>query len=128
MQKVTGLGGIFFKAENPSALYQWYEKHLGLKGDPNAGVHFKWRDAEDPSNPGRTVWAVFPKDTKYFGPSGSTFMLNYRVADLDATLNALREEGVAIDEHREDHEYGRFAWITDPEGNRIELWEPAKGY
>jgi len=124
MQRVTGLGGIFIKAENPSELYQWYEKHLGIKGDPHAGVNFQWRDANDPGKTGMTVWALFPKNTKYFGSGSSNCMLNYRVADLDALLKVLREEGVAIDEHREDHEYGRFAWITDPEGNRIELWEP----
>jgi predicted enzyme related to lactoylglutathione lyase len=78
------------------------------------------------NNPGMTVWSLFPEDTKYFNPSGSSFMVNYRVENLDELLKALREEGVEIDPKREDSEYGRFAWITDPEGNRIELWEPPK--
>ena len=125
MKRVTGLGGIFFKTENPEALYQWYEKHLGIKRDPVEGVTFSWRDAEDPSKKGMTVWSLFPKHTKYLDPSRATFMINYRVDDMDALLRALREEGVEIDK-QEDSEYGRFAWIMDPEGNRIELWEPPK--
>src|SRR5882724_5382421 len=124
MKRVTGIGGIFFKSDNPDALYEWYEKHLGIKRDPVKGVTFNWRDAEDASKMGMTVWSLFPKHTKYFDPSRSGFMLNYRVDNLDTLLEVLRAEGVEIDEKREDSEYGRFAWIMDPEGNRIELWEP----
>jgi predicted enzyme related to lactoylglutathione lyase len=126
MKRVTGLGGVFFKAEHPEELYQWYEKHLGVRREGQEPVAFNWRQADDPEKAGTTVWAIFPKDTKYFNPSHSSFMMNFRVEDLDGLLAALREEGVEIDPHREDHEYGRFAWIMDPEGNRIELWEPPK--
>jgi len=127
MQRVTGLGGVFFKAKDPKAMYAWYETHLGIKGEADgSGVMFHWRDANDPGKTGLTVWSIFPESTKYFDPSKAPFMLNYRVENLDALLAALREEGVAIDPKGEQYEYGKFAWITDPEGNRIELWEPPK--
>lgn len=123
MRRVTGLGGVFFKAENPKRLYEWYEKHLGIKAEAHGGM-FRWRDDGDPE--GVTAWSIFKQDTAYFSPSQKPFMLNYRVENLDALLEALRTEGVWIDPKREDHDYGRFAWIMDPEGNRIELWEPAR--
>jgi predicted enzyme related to lactoylglutathione lyase len=126
MKRVTALGGIFFKADNPEKLYTWYEKHLGLQRQGQEAVVFNWRQADDPEKPGMTVWSIFPKDTKYFDPSRSSFMMNFMVEDLDGLLAALREEGVEVDPRREDYDYGRFAWIMDPEGNRIELWEPAK--
>jgi predicted enzyme related to lactoylglutathione lyase len=125
MKRVTGIGGIFFKSENPEKLYDWYENHLGIKRDPKAGVCFAWREPGT-GETGYTVWSLFPRSTKYFDPSRSSFMVNYRVEDLDALLALLRQEGVEIDDRREDSEYGRFAWIMDPEGNRIELWEPPK--
>jgi predicted enzyme related to lactoylglutathione lyase len=124
MDRVTGLGGIFFKANDPETLYTWYEQHLGIKRGPDETVAFHWRDATDREQSGMTVWALFPKDSDYFGPGRAGFMINYRVADLDGLMARLREEGVTIDEKREDYPYGRFAWILDPEGNRIELWEP----
>jgi predicted enzyme related to lactoylglutathione lyase len=124
-KRVTGLGGIFFKADDPQKLYQWYEQHLGIKSESH-GAMFQWRDQDDPSQEGMTIWAMFPRNTGYFKPSDAPFMLNYRVDDLDALLEALRSEGVTIDPKQENHEYGRFAWIMDPEGNRIELWEPPK--
>jgi predicted enzyme related to lactoylglutathione lyase len=125
MQRVTGIGGVFFKSANSASLYDWYEKHLGIKQDvPGQGASFHWRDAKDPEKPGMTAWSIFPETTKYFDPSKSTFMINYRVENLDALLEVLRAEGVEIDPKREDADYGRFAWITDPEGNKIELWEP----
>jgi len=126
MRRVTGLGGLFFKAENPEELYQWYEKHLGVARQGQEAATFNWRYADDPQKAGMTVWAAFPKDTTYFNPSTSSFMMNFIVEDLDGLLAALREEGVEVDPKREDYEYGRFAWIMDPEGNRIELWEPPK--
>ncbi len=127
MKRVTGIGGIFFKSDNPAELYAWYEKHLGIVCEEHgSGAMFPWRDGEEGQSTGMTVWAIFPRDTRYFDPSRSGWMINYRVADLDGLLQALKEEGVEIDPHREDYDYGRFAWIMDPEGNRIELWEPVK--
>src|SRR5579863_9190727 len=127
MKRVTGIGGIFFKAENPEKLYEWYEKHLGIKSGPQGqGAMLHWREDENPERRGMTVWALFEKHSKYFNPSRSSFMLNYRVDDLDGLLKALAEEGVEIDPKRQDADYGRFAWIMDPDGNRIELWEPPK--
>jgi predicted enzyme related to lactoylglutathione lyase len=89
-------------------------------------VVFPWRYADQSDRQGMTVWSIFRNDTKYLDPSKASFMLNYRVENMDQVLKALAEEGVEIDPHREDGEYGRFAWIMDPEGNRIELWEPPK--
>jgi catechol 2,3-dioxygenase-like lactoylglutathione lyase family enzyme len=129
MKRVTGIGGIFFKSDNPEKLLQWYETHLGFRRSADGGgAVFEWREAEthDSQNNGMTVWSVFPRDTKYFNPSQSAFMINYRVDNLDELLEALKEEGVQIDPHREDHDYGRFAWVMDPDGNRVELWEPPK--
>jgi predicted enzyme related to lactoylglutathione lyase len=124
MERVTGLGGLFFKAEDPEALYTWYENHLGLTRGSDEAVTFRWRQHDDKEKEARTVWGIFPETTQYFNPSRASFMMNFRVADLDALLQALQEEGVEIYPHREDYEYGCFAWIMDPEGNRIELWEP----
>lgn len=127
MKRVTGIGGIFFKADDPKKLYEWYAKHLGIQSEPNGmGAMLHWREDENPERRGMTIWALFEKQSKYFEPSSAPFMLNYRVDNLDALLEALRAEGVQIDPKREDHDYGRFAWITDPEGNKIELWEPPK--
>jgi predicted enzyme related to lactoylglutathione lyase len=129
MQRVTGIGGIFFKARDPQQMTAWYSKHLGIPADNDMGGHamFGWRDNNDPEREGSTVWALFPHDTTYFQPSESPLMINYRVADLDGLLAQLREEGVAVEDRIEAYEYGRFAWIMDPEGNRIELWEPPLG-
>jgi len=127
MKRVTGIGGIFFKAKDQEKLYQWYEKHLGLKREPHGyGVALRWREFDQPEREGLTVWSIFANNAKYFDPSPAPFMINYRVENLDELLEALRQEGVEIDPKREDADYGRFAWITDPEGNRIELWEPPK--
>ncbi|HEY2905621.1 MAG TPA: VOC family protein [Vicinamibacterales bacterium] len=123
MRRVVGLGGVFFKAKDPAKLYAWYEAHLGLAKDAMSGAVTFENGGEVP---GTTVWAIFKEDTKYFGPGGGSLMLNFRVDDLDALLAALAPEGVEIDPKREQHEYGKFAWIVDPEGNRIELWEPTK--
>lgn len=123
MKRATGIGGVFFKSKDPQALYAWYEKHLGIKLEPHGqGAVFPFSD--DPE--GMTAWSIFPADTKYFGPGPQPFMLNFRVADLDALLAALQAEGVTIDPKREDADYGRFAWIVDPDGNRVELWGPPK--
>lgn len=127
MARVTGIGGIFFKGKNPDELSAWYRQHLGIEVDDSHMSIFRWREHDEPEREGSTVWSVFPSDTTYFGPGDAPFMINYRVADLDAVLEQLREEGVRIDEKREDGEYGRFAWIFDPDGNRIELWQPPEG-
>jgi predicted enzyme related to lactoylglutathione lyase len=125
MKRVTGIGGVFIKADNPERLYAWYEKHLGLKGNPGEGILFRWPDPEGIS--GTTVFAIFPRDTKYFQPGRGECMLNFRVENLDALLEALRAEGAEVDPKREDDDCGCFAWILDPEGNRIELWQPPVG-
>lgn len=126
MKRVTGIGGIFFKSKDPKALTDWYASHLGIPLGEYGQVMFEWRGAEDPTEEGVTVWSPFPEDTTYFEPTKAAFMVNYRVDDLDALLEALKAEGVVSDPKREDSEYGRFAWINDLEGNRIELWEPPK--
>jgi predicted enzyme related to lactoylglutathione lyase len=125
MQRVTGIGGVFFKSKDPRKLSVWYEKHLGLKSEDNV-VFFRWRDANTDA-PGTTLLSFFPQDTKYFEPGTSPLMMNYRVENLDALLEMLRAEGVDIHEKRENSEYGQFAWITDPDGNKIELWQPPGG-
>jgi len=124
-KRVTGIGGIFFKAKDPKAMYAWYEKHLGLAKD--AATHtvtFASKDAQTDEET-HTYWSLFKQDTTYLEPSTSSFMLNYRVADMDAVVSALKSEGIEI-LGRQDEEYGRFAWIMDPEGNKIELFEPPK--
>ncbi len=124
MKRTTGIGGIFLKAKDPKALYAWYREHLGIESSPDSGA--MWRDADHPEIPGCYVFSLFPQDTKYFGPGNQSFMLNFRVDNLDELLKALRAEGVPVDDKVEAHEYGKFGWITDPEGNRVELWEPPK--
>lgn len=119
MKRVTGIGGIFFKAKDPQQTKAWYQQHLGI-GD---GM-FRWRAHDEPAQEGTTVWAPFKAETTYFEPSQSPFMVNYRVADLEALLAALRAEGVEQVGEMQSHDYGKFAWILDPDGNKIELWEP----
>ena len=127
MKRVTGLGGLFFKAKDPNTMYEWYEKHLGIQREPDgSGAMFHWRDAAQPEQTGLTIWSIFPQDTKYFGTGSSPFMMNFRVDNMEELLKALREEGVTIDPKVEEYDFGKFAWIIDPEGNRIELWEPPK--
>ena|SRR5580704_9042714 len=123
MARVTGIGGIFFRARDPKALAAWYAQHLGIQVTEWGGAQFLWSD-EVPPTTGSTAWNIFPADTKYFGPTPQAYMVNYRVDDLDAVLTQLAAAGVSIDPKREDASYGRFAWITDPEGNRVELWQP----
>jgi predicted enzyme related to lactoylglutathione lyase len=124
MKRVTGIGGVFFKADDPKALQAWYERHLGVPVDEKGYVSFPWRELD--GKEAMTVWSAFSRDTRYFGDGPQPFMINYRVEDLDAVLAALAAEGVTVDPKREDGEFGRFGWIVDPEGNRIELWEPPK--
>jgi catechol 2,3-dioxygenase-like lactoylglutathione lyase family enzyme len=125
MKRVTGLGGFFLKCRDPEAAMAWYGRHLGIPFDPSyGGWAFEWRTADEPAQKGSTLLTFFPAGTEYFGPGGAPFMCNFRVADMDALLAALAEEGVRIDPKREDTDYGRFAWIYDPDGQKIELWEP----
>ncbi len=124
MRKVTGIGGVFFRANDPGSLMAWYRDHLGI--DVSAyGSSFKWVGSESPKKSGYTVWCPFNEDTEYFGSMNKQFMINYRVADLPALMDELREGGVEIVGELEEHENGKFAWICDPEGNKLELWEPA---
>lgn len=122
MEKVTGIGGIFFKAREPKKMAAWYRDHLGIQSK-GGYADFVWRDKDNPDLIGRTVWALFPTNTSYLGSPAAPMMINYRVANLERLLTQLRREGVTL-EKVQDQDYGRFAWITDPEGNRIELWEP----
>jgi predicted enzyme related to lactoylglutathione lyase len=124
MQHVTGIGGIFFKSNEPEKLCGWYRKHLGLEINERAAT-FKWHRFDDPKRETYTVWSPFPNDTDYFAPSEKPFMINFQVENLEQLLAQLKQEGVDVDPRVETYDYGRFGWIMDPEGNRIELWEPA---
>ncbi len=126
-QHVVGIGGIFFRARNPKALSEWYSKRLGLKVKDNVAL-FTWNSPRNPKKKGYTVWALFPKSTSYFGSKQTQFMINYRVKNLASLLATLRREGVRVAKKIEASQYGKFGWITDPEGNRIELWEPPRNY
>lgn len=120
MKRVTGIGGVFFKARDPKALSAWYRDHLGVPVQSWGGAAFDWKGEPD----GTTAWNIFPDSTKYFEPSKAPFMVNYRVADLVQLLAALRAEGCNVDEKMDESEFGKFGWVTDPEGNKVELWEP----
>ncbi|HWX20474.1 MAG TPA: VOC family protein [Candidatus Binatia bacterium] len=120
--RVTGIGGVFLKARDPKRMAAWYRKHLGIQSQ-EGHADFLWREKDRPGKVSRTVWALFPADTDYFKPSRSPFMLNYRVTNLGHLVEELRRKGVKIEKVAQD-DYGRFAWLSDPEGNRVELWEP----
>ena len=121
---VTGIGGIFFRSPDPDRLRAWYDAHLGIVSD-SWGAVFPFREHAAPEVEGYTVWSISPASTTNFGDSGQQHMINYRVRDLDAVLASLRAAEVWIDEKREDSSFGRFAWIRDADGNRVELWQPA---
>ena len=121
--RILGIGGVFFKSANRDQMREWYSKHLGL-ADKGGGAMLPWREREDPKKEHVTVWTIFPSTTDYFGSGNAPFMINYIVDDLDALLDRLKEEGVKIDPKRMDESYGRFAWIYDLDGNKIELWQP----
>jgi predicted enzyme related to lactoylglutathione lyase len=122
-KKATGIGGIFFKCKNPDEMKEWYGKHLGLNTD-EYGAMFEFRKTENPEQKGYLQWSPFPENTEYFKPSKKDFMINYRVENLEKLLEELSKEGVEIVGKMETFEYGKFAHIIDPEGNKIELWEP----
>ena len=125
MQRVTGIGGIFFKSPDPKALSAWYRDHLGLDVSDWGGAIFRWGGSDSPS--GTTIWSPFADDTNYLAPSSAPFMINFRVADLDALLAALRVEGCTVLDKTDSSEQGKFGWVIDPDGNKIELWQPPAG-
>ncbi|MBS1743502.1 MAG: VOC family protein [Bacteroidetes bacterium] len=124
MKKVTGIGGIFFKCKDPNQIKEWYNKHLGLDAGPY-GASFEWRDAEDNSKKGLTQWNVNTEAAKMYEPSAKDFMINYRVENLEALVEELKKENVTILDSIASYDYGKFIHILDPEGNKIQLWEPA---
>ena len=119
MAKAVGIGGVFLRARDPKALSAWYALHLGIPSQDGGSLAF-----DGPESTGMTVFAHFPADTRYFGDGPQQAMVNFRVDNLDQLLAQLSQAGVRIDPKRDDYAYGRFAWIWDPEGNRVELWEP----
>ncbi len=121
MAKVTGIGGVFLRARDPARLAEWYRKALGVPMSDGGAVTFHWDGAET------TTLALFAQDTDYFGEPGQRVMINFRVDDLAVLLERLRAHGVEVLPQTEDSEFGRFGWCVDPEGNRVELWEPAPG-
>lgn len=121
MERVLGVGGIFFKAKDPAKLKAWYRDNLGLPGDGAGETMFLTKTDPGPC----LIWSPFPADTTYFAPSSAPFMINFRVKDLHAMLAQLRAAGATVDEKVQEESYGKFGWVMDPEGNRIELWEPA---
>ena len=129
--RVTGVGGFFFKAQNPGKLADWYRTHLGIalvaagKGEHAPQFYpFHWREKDHPETIGATAFSIFPANTKHFEPSSASFMMNFRVANLERLLAQLKQEGVKIGDKIDDGPNGRFGWAMDSEGNRIELWEP----
>lgn len=124
-KRVIGIGGIFFKSEDTAALRDWYDKHLGIKSE-SWGAVFEWRRKDNPDELTSTAWSLFKKDTTYLEPGKKDFMVNYQVENLQLLMVALKEEGVTIVGDIEESEFGKFGWILDPEGNKIELWEPPK--
>ena len=122
MERVNGIGGVFFKARDPKKMAAWYGDHLGIQSKGGFAI-FNWRDKDKPERMGLTTWALFPTNTSYLGSPAATLMINYRVANMERLLAQLRRDGVTVEKAKDDA-FGRFAWITDPEGNRIELWEP----
>jgi predicted enzyme related to lactoylglutathione lyase len=128
-KRVTGIGGVFFKAKDPAKLGEWYAKHLDVElEDSSPTTVFRWRHLDDSERRGATVWSLFPQNTDYFGSNDVQFMINYRVEDLDAVLESLKQEGVEVLREAQDTPYGRFAAIKDPEGNGIELWQAPDDY
>ena len=123
MARVTGIGGVFLRSNDPKRMAKWYSENLGITLSDFNGTAFQWTD-EIPAGTGMTAWSAFPQDTSYFGEGQQSTMINYRVDDLDALLATLSAASVWIDPKREDYAYGRFAWIKDCDGNRLELWQP----
>ena len=127
MKRVTGIREVFFHAKDPAALRAWYKAHLGIDVQDWGGAAFVWADASGNPMKGTTAWLIAAADGDQFAPSKSPFMINYRVDDLAALLEALRAEGCNVLEKTDDSEYGKFGWVIDPEGNKVELWQPLPG-
>jgi predicted enzyme related to lactoylglutathione lyase len=127
MKRVTGIGGVFFHAKDPAKLRAWYKTHLGIDVQDWGGAALDWTDADGNPVKGTTAWCLFSSDSDHFAPSNSSFMVNYRVHDLAALLKALRAEVCNVLDKTDDSEYGKFGWVMDPEGNKVELWEPPPG-
>ncbi len=126
MKRVTGIGGIFISAKDPKALCAWYKTHLGIDVQEWGGTAFRWVDDAGAPTAGTTVWSVLG-DGSYFAPSEATFMVNYRVDDLHGLLSLLRTEGCQVLDKIDESEFGKFGWVMDPEGNKVELWQPPVG-
>lgn len=127
MKRVTGIGGIFFKAKDPAALQAWYKRHLGIDVQEWGGTAFSWTNAEGEPVGGTTIWSIGPAEGDPFAPSKATFMVNYRVDDVRALVEVLKKEGCNVLDKIDESEYGTFAWVIDPEGNKVELWQPPAG-
>ena len=127
MKRVTGIGGIFFKAKDAPALQAWYKRHLGIDVQSWGGTAFTWTDDGGQPVAGTTVWSIASAQSDQFAPSAAPFMVNYRVDDLHALVKVLREEGCNVLEKIDDSEYGKFGWVIAPEGNKVELWQPPAG-
>ncbi len=127
MKRVTGIGGVFFKAKDAPALHAWYRQHLGIDVQSWGGASFDWTDANGAPVAGTTAWCINTEQSETFAPSTAPFMVNYRVQDLHALVAVLREEGCNVLDDIQDSEYGMFAWVIDPEGNKVELWQPPVG-
>src|SRR4051812_49269225 len=124
MKRVTGIGGIFFKARDAEGMRNWYKTHLGIDVQSWGGAAFSWAGDDGKPVSGSTIWSISPVEGADYAPSTAPFMINYRVDDLDALLAALRAEGCNVLEASEPSEYGKFGWVLDPEGNKVELWQP----
>lgn len=127
MARIVGLGGVFYKASDPKARKDWYEKHLGLApGEGYDGVEMRWRRADKPDHQEMSLVSFFDQDSTYLGDGGQPFMLNFVVEDIDGMVEKLRSEGCQVADKIVEESYGKFAWVTDPDGVKIELWEPAQ--
>ena len=124
MKRVTGIGGIFFKAKEATSLRAWYKRYLGIDVQDWGGTSFPWVNSEGQPTDGSTIWSISSQDSDQFLPGNSQFMINYRVEDLQALVSVLKAEGCNVLDKMDISEYGKFAWVIDPEGNKIELWEP----
>ena len=127
MRRVTGIGGIFFKAKDAPALQAWYKRHLGIDVQDWGGAAFTWTDADGTPVGGTTIWSIGSAQGDQFAPGTASFMVNYRVEDLRALVKVLREEGCNVLEKVDESEFGTFGWVIDPEGNKVELWQPPAG-